>query len=60
MQAIQSGHLTFTPDVTELPHPQCDTLVFGNLAADPIEESYVISPQEIHLVAVTVNVGEEV
>ncbi len=60
MQAIQSGPLTFTPDVTKLPHPQCDTLVFGNLAADPPEESYVLSPQGIHLVGVTVNVGEKV
>jgi len=60
MQAIKSGPLTFTPDVTKLPHPQCDTLVFGNLAASPTEESYVISPQEIYLVGVSVNVREKV
>lgn len=56
MQARREGLHTFTLDFDSLPHPQCDTLVYGNIGAEPPEESYVY-PSEIQRVNGQIKVG---
>lgn len=56
MQARRVGLHTFTLDFSSLSHPKCDTLVYGNIGANPPEESYV-SPSEIQRVDGQIKVG---
>lgn len=41
MTAKSPGALVFTPAVDQVRHPQCDTLVYGNIGANPPEDSFV-------------------
>lgn len=55
MKTVKPGSLSFTPNLDDLAHPRCDTLVYGNIAADPPEQSFVL-PSEIVLVPCAVTV----
>jgi hypothetical protein len=57
MQTRKAGPLTFTPDINQLPHPLCDTLLYGNIAATPPEDQFRIEPEFIELTPATINVG---
>lgn len=56
MSAKNPGGLVFTPSVDQVPHPACDTLVYGNIAADPPEQSYV-APGDVVLIPCAVTVS---
>lgn len=57
MQARKAGPLSFSPDISQLPLPLCNTLLYGNIAATPPEDEFRIEPEFIQLVPVTVNVN---
>ncbi len=56
MTSKNPGALVFSPTVDQVPHPACDTLVYGNIAADPPEQSYV-APGEVVLIPCAVTVS---
>ena len=55
LKGVAPGTVVFAPSVVTLQRPECDTLVFGNLAADPPEPSYV-AVEEVKISAATVTV----
>jgi hypothetical protein len=56
MTAKNAGALVFAPAVDQVPHPQCDTLVYGNIGAIPPEQSYV-DPAQVVLIPCAVTVS---
>jgi hypothetical protein len=56
MTAKAAGALLFTPDVKDIPQPICATLVYGNTAAKPPEQS-LVTPAEIVCIPYAVTVS---
>ena len=55
MRANKAGGMCFKPDISDVPHPMCDTLVYGNIGASPPEQSYV-APADVVLIPCAVTV----
>ena len=56
MTCKAAGPLVFRPDVSDVPSPKCITLVYGNDAATPPEQSYV-APADVVLIPCAVTVS---
>lgn len=56
LKCVAPGTAVFSPSVANLQRPDHDTLIFGNIAADPPEQSFV-DPSEVRVSAATVTVA---